>query len=164
MDTAAILQRIMADPSNFLDQILSPVAHELGYDPSHLDGGEYSPEDLIAAAVGNRLAQFLSPESPVPVNGEGLTDLSTRHDQLQARNSALAAALGACDCWGEDPGCGICHGVGRSGSVLPDPRLFAIYVRPAIRTLRAANANTTVAAAAASRHESRSEDVPSVVR
>ena len=119
MDTSAIFQRIMADPANFLDQILSPVAHELGIDPSHLDGGEYSPEDLIAAAVGNRLAQFLGPQGPVPMNGEDLLDLSTRHDQLQARNSVLAAALGACDCWGEDPGCGICHGVGRPGSAPP---------------------------------------------
>ena len=32
-------------------------------------------------------------------------------DDLVERNSELAAAVGACDCWGDDPGCPFCEGL-----------------------------------------------------
>jgi hypothetical protein len=59
---------------------------------------------------------------------------STVIDQtLVERNTMLAAALGACECWGEDPGCPVCAGDGGAGWALPDPALYAAYVRPARR-------------------------------
>jgi hypothetical protein len=59
-------------------------------------------------------------------------------DQLRELNDALAAALGACYlCWGEDADCTICHGSGNPGYFMPDKRLFALFVVPALRTLQA---------------------------
>jgi hypothetical protein len=49
----------------------------------------------------------------------------------------LAAALGACYlCWGDDPECEQCGGVGSPGWNEPDPELFAGYILPAINRIR----------------------------
>jgi hypothetical protein len=45
----------------------------------------------------------------------------------------LAAALGACECWGRDPGCGLCNGDGGPGWIDPEEDLYAEYVRPAVQ-------------------------------
>ena len=62
-------------------------------------------------------------------------DFVANYEELAERNSALAAALGACDCWGEQDFCDVCHGNGRPGWMLPDRRLFSYFVRPAINVL-----------------------------
>jgi hypothetical protein len=54
------------------------------------------------------------------------------HEALADRQLLLAAALGACDCWGQDPHCAVCSGEGRSGWTEPDADLFAEYVEPAL--------------------------------
>ena len=62
-------------------------------------------------------------------------------DILRRRNDVLADALGACpDCWGADLACDTCGGAGRPGSELPDPHLFAAWVAPAVRRVRAQTA------------------------
>src|SRR5688500_15458651 len=53
-------------------------------------------------------------------------------EELLDRNSSLAAALGACDCWGAAPHCPICEGEGSPGWMLPDRELFKVYVQPAL--------------------------------
>ncbi len=54
-------------------------------------------------------------------------------DILISRNDQLADALGACrDCFGEDPHCKTCRGLGKPGYFEVDPRLFAIYVQPCL--------------------------------
>lgn len=45
----------------------------------------------------------------------------------------LAAALGACECWGQDSECGLCGGAGTPGWTTPDQQLFEEYVMPAVR-------------------------------
>jgi hypothetical protein len=45
----------------------------------------------------------------------------------------LSAALGACECWGHDPTCGVCRGQGVPGWADPDEDLYAEYVRPAVQ-------------------------------
>ncbi len=62
-------------------------------------------------------------------------------DELRARNEALASALGACpECWGRDIACRECQGRGAPGAYLPDPRLFGLWVVPAVRAMRRARA------------------------
>jgi hypothetical protein len=59
-------------------------------------------------------------------------------EELRERQDRLALALGACaDCWGEDPECEACGGVGTSGSFVPDPRLYRALVAPACRAVGA---------------------------
>lgn len=47
----------------------------------------------------------------------------------------LAAALGACDCWGLRDDCPTCRGKGSSGWIDPDIDLFQEYVSPAAARL-----------------------------
>lgn len=57
---------------------------------------------------------------------------ATLHQRLEDRNAVLAAALGACECWGEERDCPVCGGAGTSGWVPPDPVLYDEYVSPAV--------------------------------
>lgn len=54
------------------------------------------------------------------------------YDALVERTTVLAAALGACDCWGEMPDCPVCSGAGGAGWMTPDPVAFDVYVAPAL--------------------------------
>jgi hypothetical protein len=58
-------------------------------------------------------------------------------------NILLAAALGACECWGLEPNCHVCFGHGRAGWTEPEPDLFNEFVRPAIARLPGMRANGT---------------------
>lgn len=60
---------------------------------------------------------------------------------MRARIAALAAALGSCECFGQDEDCE-CGGTEGPGSMLPDPLLFREYVRPCLDALRAARKPT----------------------
>jgi hypothetical protein len=57
--------------------------------------------------------------------------------KLRNRNDVLALALGACYlCWGHDPECEMCNGQGRTGSAIPNKKLFTEFVVPAARRLQ----------------------------
>lgn len=51
---------------------------------------------------------------------------------LVDRNLLRAAAVGACECWGEEQDCPNCAGEGTAGWLDPDPDLYAEYVAPAV--------------------------------
>lgn len=56
--------------------------------------------------------------------------------ELRARNETLAAALGACPCWGRAADCARCGGEGAPGSDRVDLHLFRLWVAPAVAALR----------------------------
>jgi hypothetical protein len=58
-------------------------------------------------------------------------------EAIQDRNLLIASALGACECWGEDPGCPNCAGQGKSGWNQPDPSLYGEFVEPASKRISA---------------------------
>jgi hypothetical protein len=94
------------------------------------------PDELLATALGNRLATLMAPKPSSASTGwpaAGLDDKLDHYEELLARNGVLAAALGACDCWGQHVDCSVCGGIGGPGWIRPDERLFASYVRPALR-------------------------------
>ena len=99
----ALLIKVLPDPMGFVERILGELA-----------------ERLATVPAGN---------GPNVVPGYE----SVAHDALVDRNVVLAAALGACECWGEDNGCPDCGGAGAAGWVPPDPELYAEYVAPAVR-------------------------------
>lgn len=53
---------------------------------------------------------------------------------LTLQNQALAAACGACTCWGH-PRCRICRGEGGSGWRDPDPEMFRRFIEPVLYRL-----------------------------
>ncbi len=99
----ALLVKVLPDPMGFAERILGELAE--------------------------RLATVPPGDGPTVVPGYG----SAAHEALVDRNVLLAAALGACDCWGENPACPDCSGDGCVGWVPPDPELYGEYVAPAVR-------------------------------
>jgi hypothetical protein len=92
------------------------------------------PVGLAERLLGELAQRLASGSSAAPVVVPGYP--SQAYETLTDRNVLLAAALGACECWGEDPECRDCAGSGAPGWIPPDPELFAEYVGPALRRVR----------------------------
>ena len=54
-------------------------------------------------------------------------------ESMTARNTFVAGALGACECWGTDAGCERCGGRGTPGAYDPEPAAFELIVLPLLR-------------------------------
>ncbi len=135
-----LLQWLLVDNSALAERMLQPVMDQLSRDGAIEDDGDTSPDLLIATALGNRLARLVAAGDPPgsvggPAPSLRLEDLG-RYEELIERNSALAAALGACDCWGQQPDCPFCDGAGAPGWVLPERQLFRSYVYPAVKAIK----------------------------
>jgi hypothetical protein len=103
VNPVAVADRVLDEVHNQLSQ-----RHALG-DPN------LPPEEVVATALGGWLARKFA------------------GDSAEAdRNRILAAALGACACWGQDPGCRVCASAGAPGWTMPHRDLYAHYVRPAM--------------------------------
>jgi hypothetical protein len=97
-----LLVQVLPDPMGFTERVLGELAQRL---TAPVAGGEPSVVPGFESAA---------------------------HDVLVDRNVLLAAALGACDCWGEQPSCPECGGQGAAGWIPPDPDLYGEYVAPAV--------------------------------
>jgi hypothetical protein len=65
---------------------------------------------------------------------ERLHNLHAEVEALQHRNDEFAAAVGACFlCFGDDPNCVECGGLGAPGSRAPEPAAYRKIVLPAVR-------------------------------
>ncbi|HEY3002746.1 MAG TPA: hypothetical protein VGJ44_10395, partial [Kribbellaceae bacterium] len=104
------LRRVLPDPMGFVERVVGELAGRLST-PQPTGGPA-----VIATVDAESLAV-----------DEALAD----HWLL------LAGALGACACWGRDPGCPSCAGKGGPGWEGPDPALYAEFVVPAVRRMRA---------------------------
>jgi hypothetical protein len=137
MDLSGLLGRMLPDAIALVERALQQAQEQLTRDGSAVGvGGDSSPDDMVAIALGNRLARMIVNEDSSamedwPMASSSADELS-HYEELLDRNSVLAAALGACDCWGQHMNCPFCEGVGGPGWALPDERLFASYVRPAL--------------------------------
>ncbi|TYB51331.1 hypothetical protein FXF51_53670 [Nonomuraea sp. PA05] len=86
----------------------------------------------FAERVLGELADRLA--TPPPADGPAVVHGFQEPDHALAdRDLLLAAALGACGCWGEAAGCPDCAGRGSPGWMPPDPELYEQYVAPAVR-------------------------------
>ena len=139
-DVNGLPERVTPDLFHLCQRVLQQVLDQLAREYAVADdAGDKPPEETIAIALGDQLAQMLlggngsaaSEWSPIGAESE----MSFARDEVLDRDAALAAALGACDCWGKQADCPICSGAGRPGWALPDRRLFATYVRPALKAL-----------------------------
>jgi hypothetical protein len=132
----ALIQQVMMNPAALIDRILRVVLQQLALDGSMPATSSASSEELIASSVGSWIGQTMNDDEgrglPRPLAAEPIT---ADHEELANRNSLLAAALGACDCWGEDVDCPFCEGHGGPAWAAPDRRLFAEFVYPAVRAL-----------------------------
>ncbi len=113
-----LLMRVLPDPMGFAERVLGELLERLATAP---------PDSGPTVVPGFTMPGATPPHAAAPERSE-------RPPQaLLDRNLVLAAALGACDCWGEDDACPTCGGDGSAGWVPPDPELFDEYVAPAVR-------------------------------
>jgi hypothetical protein len=156
-----LLERLVVDPSALVERVVQPVMEQLWRDGAAADDGDTPPELLIATALGNRLARVVASEQPpapagLPASSARPEQDLAHYEPLIERNSDLAAALGACDCWGEQLDCAFCEGAGTPGWILPDRRMFATYVYPAVRAFKKLGARSIAAGRHA--HDHRKEN------
>jgi hypothetical protein len=148
VDLGSLLGRVVPEAMVFVERVLQQTQEQLTRNGAFPADGQVSPDQVVITALGNRLARIiLNEDSSVaedwPTVGS-LADELSHYEELVDRNSVLAAALGACDCWGQYVSCPFCNGVGGPGWTLPDERLFASYVRPALRSATYPNGSSTL--------------------
>jgi hypothetical protein len=135
-----VLGRVSLDTSVIMDRVFAQLAQRVASQGIPPEFAGMSPEDLIASAAADWIGRMLLPgaDEPIEVRSSVAPDREPAlpgYDELLERNAELAAALGACECWGDDEDCPDCYGEGGSGWLRPDRRLYAHYVHQAVKRL-----------------------------
>jgi hypothetical protein len=137
VDFGGLLGRMVPEAMVLVERVLQQTQEQLTRNGALTADGQTSPDQVVVTALGNRLARIiLNEDSSVAEDRSTVgfpADELSYYEELVDRNSVLAAALGACDCWGQHVSCPFCNGIGGPGWILPDERLFASYIRPALR-------------------------------
>jgi hypothetical protein len=120
-EVQALLERVLPDPRGFAGRLLQQAVTQYG---------QFVPP--AATAYYAATAEDVMPGDDVIV-----AEKWTAEEAPPDINILLAAALGACECWGLLAGCVLCQGYGSAGWTDPDPGLFQEFVRPAIDKLPA---------------------------
>ena len=118
-DVQALLDRVLPDPRGFAGRLLQQAVTQYGLVAEPAPTAFYAAEDVTPGEDVIVADQWVADQPPVDTN------------------IVLAAALGACECWGLEADCDLCQGQGSSGWTQPDPELFEEFVRPAIERLHA---------------------------
>ncbi|MCP4470114.1 MAG: hypothetical protein GY815_05425 [Gammaproteobacteria bacterium] len=105
-------------------------------------GESVSSEDLIGKLIGQYIGPVRHQDGNQGIEGEDKSLMTyigvvmAHYSELKESNTALASALGACECWGEDFDCVLCEGEGSPGWTLPDEEDFSEYIRPALAAIK----------------------------
>ncbi|MCW2905923.1 MAG: hypothetical protein JWL68_712 [Actinomycetia bacterium] len=115
-DVQTLLERVLPDPGGFAQRLALQAMERWGQSATARVSAPYAAaaEDVTADGI------VITPEPP--------DEDGTAIDMTML----LAAALGACECWGLRPGCARCWGDGSAGWARPDPELFEEFVKPAM--------------------------------
>jgi hypothetical protein len=126
-EVQALLEHVLPDPSGFAQRLVLQLMAQFGQSAapgaSAFDSGARA---FYTAATGDDVTPdniVITPEQPAA------------DEALTSTNLLLAAALGACECWGLRADCDVCRGKGSSGWTEPVPELFYEFVGPAIAKL-----------------------------
>ena len=101
----ALLERVLPDPRGFAELVFEQIVERL----------TMQVPDASAAVVDSYDA--------------------AAYQALVDRNMILAAAVGACDCWGYESDCPLCAGAGSAGWTQPDAGLFGEFIEPAVQRM-----------------------------
>jgi hypothetical protein len=140
MAVEELLGSLMLDPLAFVERVFQHVQDQLMPDDSSIDDGYKPADEWLAAVLGTQLARLIGKEDLSVEEERPAAALRNenyaRWEELAARDAVLAAALGACECWGQSADCPACGGVGTPGWLAPDEELYASYVHPAVSAAR----------------------------
>jgi hypothetical protein len=126
-EVEALLEKVLPDPTGFGRRLLLQAMARLGQLAEPDGGASFAGAKAFyttAAAEDVTVSETVT-ASDQPAGDTALTDI----------NLLLAAALGACDCWGLRADCVQCQGHGSAGWTEPDPDLFEEFVQPAVAKL-----------------------------
>ena len=136
-----------SDAAEIINRVIQNLVSENGDDNEEYSYQRYSPDDYIVNLVSDWVRKMLTPNrgNVFDDNSAGISNIILNelknYEDLKQRNSALAKALGACECWGEDPNCFSCLGEGSPGWNIPDKNLFLVFVVPALKAMKYNNEN-----------------------
>ena len=116
-----LLEHVLPDPAGYAQRLALQVMTQWGQSAPQGRGSSYASPASSASSA--RADIIITPEQREPDE----TPVDT--------NLLLAAALGACECWGLRAECEICRGSGSAGWLKPDPELFEEFVQPAVARL-----------------------------
>jgi hypothetical protein len=138
MASNGLLKSLWLDPLAFVERVLLHVQDQLAPDDPVI-GNSYQPlDEWLVATLGNQLAGLIAKENLLIGNVGSFA--ARRNDALLKevipQDAVLAAALGACECWGRWKDCPICEGDGSPGWLIPDEQLYARFVHPAVSAIR----------------------------
>lgn len=116
--------------STSIPEPISNLLDSMGIDDPNLR--HYIGSELIQKA--NRKSRLARPNKSIEQVGKRAKRAETLANALMRKLEVLACALGACpSCWGEDPDCADCGGMGKCGQFLPDEQCFEVYVAPVLK-------------------------------
>jgi hypothetical protein len=119
-EVQSLLEHVLPDPAGYAQRLALQAMTRWGQS-AEPNGRAFYPaaaqEDVTVADIVVTPGQPGQEEVPVDIN------------------ILLAAALGACECWGLRADCELCRGYGSAGWTEPDPELFEEFVRPAVARL-----------------------------
>jgi hypothetical protein len=116
-EVQALLERVLPDPRRFAGRLLQQAATQYGLLTEPAATAFYAAEDVMPGEDVIVADRWAADQPPIDAS------------------ILLAAALGACECWGLQASCDLCQGQGSAGWTQPDPELFEEFVRPAIEKL-----------------------------
>jgi hypothetical protein len=120
-DVTSLLGKVLPDPRGFAQRVFEQLAARWS-NSAHFNSAATEFNDAKDAQPTAAMTSSTANDIP--------EDLSDPH-------TLLAAALGACECWGFRFDCTVCDGAGFSGWRQPDPTLFHEFVAPAVERLSA---------------------------
>lgn len=112
-DVLALVQRVLPDPAGFAERLVQQAV------AMWADGSAAGATEFDASRARMNDGRTI------------IVDADIGHDSC----AEVAAALGACECWGTQPTCPRCHGLGSSGWADPDIDQFQLFVAPAVERL-----------------------------
>jgi hypothetical protein len=98
------------------------------------EAGRGGRRALLSALLEGRLREAVEQREALARARQRRRREDRVHRFVLGQNAELAAACGACVCWGH-PRCPTCHGEGGPGWRAPDPERFTKYIEPALRRL-----------------------------
>ena len=116
-EVQALLEHVLPDPGGYAQRLALQAMTRWGQVAGSSASGFYPASTARDVPVSDLV---LRPD-PEPADEPSIDT-----------NLLLAAALGACECWGLQADCSLCQGQGTAGWTDPDPELFDEFVRPAI--------------------------------
>jgi hypothetical protein len=126
-EVRALIERVLPDPAGYAQRLVLQVMTQFGPGAEPGASAFYQGASAFYSATPDQDAA----DAEVVFTA----DPPATHTTPVATNILLAAALGACECWGLRADCSLCHGLGAAGWTEPVPELFDEFAGPALARL-----------------------------